>query len=292
LRREQLAPDRRRKIASPVGPLEDGRVRDPARLRRELSRGELVRLLYRLGRQRASGVLTISVRAATRPEVFALRHGCAIHGDGELARRAIAARLARLAQDAVSLLFESGVTSVLPPGATHAAPLAGWARSHLEHQLDGALAEVLVRQLGDARLSLRPELAPEPTDESDRRMLAAMAQPRRLDQIWPLARTPRYRLLAFLHFLRAVDALEITGAATDHTAPRPPAPARGPESRRLAALRMLGVDATAEPDDVKRAYRRLARSLHPDLQPDADADRRRTLERRFAELTEAYEALL
>ena len=56
-------------------------------------------------------------------------------------------------------------------------------------------------------------------DESDRRMLAAMAQPRRLDQIWPLARTPRFRLLAFLHFLRTVGALSLVGVAADDSAP-------------------------------------------------------------------------
>ena len=45
-------------------------------------------------------------------------------------------------------------------------------------------------------------------------------------------------------------------------------------------------------ESVKRAYRKLARALHPDLQPTADAQRRRTLERRFAEVTAAYEVLL
>jgi DnaJ-domain-containing protein 1 len=116
-----------------------------------------------------------------------------------------------------------------------------------------------------------------------------MAQPRRLDQIWPLARTPRFRLLAFVHFLRAVGALEVAGVAAD---PRAPAPAaRAPDPRRVAALRTLGIADAADLDDVKRAYRRLARALHPDLQPDADAERRRMLERRFAEVTAAYEAL-
>jgi hypothetical protein len=31
--------------------------------------------------------------------------------------------------------------------------------------------------------------------------------------------------------------------------------------------------------------------LHPDLQPHIDGDRRRALERRFAEVTAAYESL-
>ncbi len=254
-------------------------------MRRTLARGELVRLLYRLGRQGASGVLTVTPRAE-RGEVFVLRRGAVMVGDGELARKTAIARLARLCSvDAMDVAFEGGVTAY-PPGASNQVALTGWARHHLEQQLDGSLAEAIVHELAGVRLSLRPELAPEPADEADRRMLAAMALPRRLDQIWPLARTPRFRLLAFLHFLRSVGALEAVGVVAERSAPY-----RMVEPRRQAAMRMLGVDDDADADAVKRAYRRLARALHPDLQPDADALRRRTLERRFAEVTAAYETL-
>jgi hypothetical protein len=116
-------------------------------------------------------------------------------------------------------------------------------------------------------------------------MLAAMTLPRRLDQIWPLARTPRFRLLAFVHFLRGVDALEVEGVVVERSV-------MIVDPRREAARRLLGLDPTADLDAVKRAYRRLARALHPDLQPHLDADRRRALERRFAEVTAAYQTLL
>lgn len=43
---------------------------------------------------------------------------------------------------------------------------------------------------------------------------------------------------------------------------------------------------------LKRAYRRLARMVHPDLHPGATAEERRALEVRFAEITEAYRALV
>lgn len=270
-------------------------------MRRTLARGELVGLLYRLGRQGASGVLTLTARAtrpgaerrtiddyrgAERAEVFVLRRGAAMVGDGELARKTLVARLARLcAIEAIGVVFEGGVTAY-PPGASNQVSLTGWARQHLEHQLDGSLAESIVGELAGVRLSLRAELAPEPLDEANRRMLAAMALPRRLDRIWPLARTPRFRLLAFLHFLRSVDALEAVGVAAERSAPH-----RSLDPRRQAAMRMLGVDDGADLEAVKRAYRRLARSLHPNLQPDVDALRRRTLERRFAEVTAAYETL-
>ncbi len=255
-------------------------------LRRTLGRGELVRVLYRLGRQAASGVLTLTARA-THPEVFVLRRGAAICADGELGKRGLVARLARAAAEpSVATTFEGGVAAY-PPGALHQVAIAGWVRSHLEAQLDHALAELLVRDLAGSRLVLRTELAPPPLDEADRRMLAALAQPRRLDQIWPLARTPRFRLLAFLHFLRAVDALDISGIGAERSVP-----GRALDPRRVAAMRLLGVEDSSDAEAVKRAYRRLARALHPDLQPDADDQRRRALERRFAEVTAAYEALV
>ena len=270
------------------GGAKDGPVPGDAEgtLRRRLARGELVRLLYRLGRQGASGVLTLSPRAS-RGELFVLRRGAAVLPDGELAKRTLMSRLARLvAQDELGCVFEGGVPSA-PPGVQHQLGLAVWARAHLEQQLDGSLAETIVRELAGIRLSIRAELVPEASDEADRRMIAAMAHPRRLDQIWPLARTPRFRLIAFLHFLRGVGALDVEGIAAERSAP-----VRSLDHRRQAALRLLGVAADADLDTVKRAYRRLARAIHPDLQPEAIGESRRTLERRFAEITAAYQALV
>ena len=47
----------------------------------------------------------------------------------------------------------------------------------------------------------------------------------------------------------------------------------------------LGIDRKATQDEVKRAYRKLARKFHPDVNKDADA------EHRFKEIGEAYEVL-
>jgi hypothetical protein len=59
-----------------------------------------------------------------------------------------------------------------------------------------------------------------------------------------------------------------------------------------AAWRMLGLPPGAGVGEVKRAYRRLARSVHPDLHPDATDDERRSLQQRFAEITNAYRSLV
>ena len=47
----------------------------------------------------------------------------------------------------------------------------------------------------------------------------------------------------------------------------------------------LGVERSASEDEIKRAYRRLARKFHPDVSKEADA------EDRFKEVQEAYQVL-
>src|SRR6266699_775010 len=48
---------------------------------------------------------------------------------------------------------------------------------------------------------------------------------------------------------------------------------------------LLGVSRTADADEIKRAFRGLARELHPDVSKEPDADHR------FREIVEAYEVL-
>lgn len=48
---------------------------------------------------------------------------------------------------------------------------------------------------------------------------------------------------------------------------------------------VLGVSRDATQDEIKRAYRKLARELHPDVNPDAET------QERFKEVTAAYEVL-
>lgn len=48
---------------------------------------------------------------------------------------------------------------------------------------------------------------------------------------------------------------------------------------------VLGVDKTATPEQIKRAYRKMARDLHPDVNPEPHA------QERFKEVSRAYEVL-
>lgn len=64
------------------------------------------------------------------------------------------------------------------------------------------------------------------------------------------------------------------------------------DAARLGACRTLGVSSRAPSDEIKRAYRRLVRTCHPDLHPDATHEERRALSARFAEVTAAYRQLV
>src|SRR5215218_5942941 len=49
---------------------------------------------------------------------------------------------------------------------------------------------------------------------------------------------------------------------------------------------VLGVKRDAKPDEIKKAYRRLARKYHPDVNPGD-----KSAEERFKKITEAHEVL-
>ncbi|BDZ53645.1 J domain-containing protein [Agromyces marinus] len=64
-----------------------------------------------------------------------------------------------------------------------------------------------------------------------------------------------------------------------------------PDLSREDAARLLGIDRDADAAEVDRAYRRLARDLHPDRLSGASADEVRAANARFSEVTRAYHVL-
>ncbi len=197
---------------------------------------------------------------------------CALRRQAEL-------RLDRLVAAAGSYRFDPNAAAPSAQKSARPFALAAWARRRVETRFDSAHALALATELAQGHLVLRRDLAPEDGDDTDRRILDALATPRSLADIAAAARAPRLRLLSFIAFLRAVGALEV----------EPVRPRVSPARREAGQL--LGVDPAADRDTIKRAFRQLARLRHPDMHPSASHERRRALETEFARLTSAYKAL-
>jgi hypothetical protein len=287
-----------------------------------LERGDLAPFLYRLGHAQVTGVLDL-VPVPGTGEALWIERGCVVTGMADPMGRLTGRRLGGLAGlRRVRYCFSAGAyTGTGAPQAGPALHLAGWARAHLEAQLDAQCARLLLEELTGLWLSIAPGCAPPPTvcDEIDLRIVAAMQAPRPLHEIWRLARTSRFRLLSFLYFLRSVRGLQFSSGTSAAASPagtgafgpaesgvggqsdqayqnyasgqRAPAADPQQDSQRQAE-RLLGVAPGADRATIRRAYRRRARALHPDLQPQLSELQRRRLEHALAVVTEAYEQLL
>jgi hypothetical protein len=256
---------------------------------------ELVLFAYELGVARATGALVIEPRGASRESVEVLV-GEALTTEADALGRQASSRLARLASlPGARLCFEPAVVS----GALRTLPLAQWARQTLEREVDLDASQRLAHELGDVELALIPRRAPDPAhlDPTERRLVAALARPRRLPELCTVARIARYKVLAFLHFLRETGALEVRGSASSRPA-RPSSPparafaAASPPPPKVAALGVLGLPGDADAVRVKQTFRSLARAFHPDRHPGVGEERRRELELRLARLTAAYAELI
>lgn len=243
----------------------------PGRLRLT-TLGDLLGTLHRSG---ASGVLELTEdRGVTHrvyltqgmvtqveTDLFRQRLGDVLAGEGFLGARALA-RLARRLLEAPrqrtgEILVEEGfVTSDL---------VSAGLRRQLRHKLEALF------QLRDAQLSFR---IPRPHDRA-----RAPLSPGEFLHGRPRART-RARASA------GAGSASSTGGSSRST-PNAAAPA-GARSRAYAVLGLL---PGADRKSIQQAFRRLARSLHPDCFPNADAGERARLLSRFAELSAAYHAL-
>jgi preprotein translocase subunit Sec63 len=75
---------------------------------------------------------------------------------------------------------------------------------------------------------------------------------------------------------------------------RPPRPMNAVQRMAFELLNLAGASLATDftNAELKGAFRRLARELHPDMHRNVTAERRTSLGMQFAEIREAYELLL
>jgi hypothetical protein len=169
------------------------------------------------------------------------------------------------------LIHQVETTRRRAPGASASVCGAAADWTHSEEATPGELLERLeaLFELERARLSFRvmgprPAHAPAPLGPSE-----------------------------FLHGRRR--SRDVGGPSATVEEPRRPEPAPprpAPEPLRVQALRLLGLQGEPPVDDVRAAFRRLARQWHPDRHPGASEPARAALGRHFARITGAYEHLI
>jgi hypothetical protein len=189
----------------------------------------------------------------------------------------LAARITRLSDGATGRFEPSGARAAGGArggawGAVtpfHPAPVL---RAHVERGL--VLDEAAERRLLGARVRLEvtPHASCLAPDEA--KVVALLADWRRADDLVTMGVAAGTRLARLLAFLEATGLLAVEAPALS------------------AAWAALELSPGAPLDEVRRAYRRLARALHPDAHPGAaDAERRR-LAARFDAVTRAYRLLV
>jgi hypothetical protein len=131
------------------------------------------------------------------------------------------------------------------------------------------------RVASGARLQLTATPHASCLGADERPLVALLASPRTLAELEQTRVTPPQRVARLCAFLEAVGALSVES-----------------ELPLAAAYALLELADGAGAEEIKRAYRRLARALHPDVHPNASADELRELERRFAAVSAAYRRLV
>jgi DnaJ-domain-containing protein 1 len=127
------------------------------------------------------------------------------------------------------------------------------------------------------RARLQLVYAPHPSciGLDEKPLIALLATARTLDEIDRAQPCPPARTGKLLAFLEAMGALTVES-----------------ELSLAAAYALLELAEGASADEIKRAYRRLARALHPDVHASASADELKELARRFAAVSAAYRRLV
>ena len=143
-------------------------------------------------------------------------------------------------------------------------------RNYVEMRLGAEAGTNFRARAGSQRLRLEFDPHPSCLGRDERPLVTFLATPRSLSELGEMRLAPMTRIERLCAFLEAVGSIVL-----------------GP-----SPYEFFGLQDGASQEEVRRAYKRLARELHPDLHPDASEDARRELASRFAALHEAYRRLL
>jgi hypothetical protein len=244
----------------------------PGRLRLT-TLGDVLGALHRAG---ASGVLELTCDRGATHRVY-LSHGMVTQIDTDLSRQRLgdvlagqgflgARALARLARRLLEAPSQRTGEILVEEGFATSDLVSAGLRRQLRQKLDALF------QLRDAQLSFR---VPRP-HEQPRTPLS----PGEFLHGRPRARS-RHRAQG------AQTETKTAGSGSSSRSQTSTAPA----GSRTRAYAMLGLLPGADRQTIQQAFRRLARTLHPDRYSHAYASERARLMSRFAELSAAYHSL-
>ena len=140
--------------------------------------------------------------------------------------------------------------------------------------------EPLRAQLGSERIAVILPPHASSLHGEEQALVTYLREPRSVPELLDEgAKSGRWSPLRALRMLVVLDSLGILMLG-------------GASGAMAEALSLLGLSAAATLEEIKGAYRRLAREHHPDRHPHLDAQTQRSLSAQFAQLTDAYRLLL
>lgn len=231
-----------------------------------LERGMLPRILFAASSMQLTGVLRLKKPGQT--QLFVLRRG-----------HWIAPKTPNLTNMLASLSisqwdYQAEKELRAYPPTPRRFDLGKWAKHHVSGQLDALRAQRLERELSSCRLLAQIPQRRELFDPIEWNVVETLTVPRQFSELLGRCGTPRFRLLQIVHVLERLGIVSIEEAMTASLENDPYA--------------ILGVSPHATTDEIRAAYRRLARSLHPDLQPENEHSRNHD---RLAQINSAYASL-